>query len=424
MLQNFSQPSSRSNGSALDELVQLAAQICQTPFALIHFFQDEYQSLWATVGLDLQLDLETMPIDRGFSAFIDETSGELMIPDTLAHPSYAENPVVTQPPHIRFYAGIALTAQGSALGTLCVADTKPRQLSSSQIQALHSLGHQIVTQLELQRYVGQLEEQVKQRTQELASTLILAEAANQHKTEFLANVSHELRTPLTTILGFARLLHDQLHGKLNPKQLQYVNLIHTSGQHLLDLINDLLDLSKVEAGRMELDLQPVSPADICDRVLALMRERAYDKNIILTFENQLPDRLKTALLDDRKVYQILINLVSNAIKFTPAKGQVTLRLSLERNSMLHFSVSDTGIGIPWEKQGKVFEAFYQVENSMQRQTGGTGLGLTLCRQFAKLMNGSIELESQLNRGSIFTVKIPLHANPIAATRTISQNREH
>jgi signal transduction histidine kinase len=404
----------------LDELVQFAAQICQTPFALIRFFQDETHSLGATVGLDLQT---TVPVDRGFSTFINNTSGELIIPDTLSHPIYAESPIVHQPPYIRFYAGIALTTQGTTLGILCVADTKPRQLSSSQIQALHSLGHQIVTHLELQRYVGQLEEQVKQRTQELASTLILAEAANQHKTEFLANISHELRTPLTTILGFARLLHDQIHGKLNPKQTQYVDLIHTSGQHLLDLINDLLDLSKVEAGRMELDLQPVAPADICDRVLALMRERADDKNITLTFENHLPNRLKTALLDDRKVYQILVNLVSNAIKFTPAKGQVILRLSLERNSMLHFSVSDTGVGIPWDKQAKVFEAFYQVENSMQRQTGGTGLGLTLCRQFAKLMNGSIELESQLNRGSTFIVQIPLHANPIASTPTSSQNCE-
>jgi signal transduction histidine kinase len=168
--------------------------------------------------------------------------------------------------------------------------------------------------------------------------------------------------------------------------MQYVNLIHTSGQHLLNLINDLLDLSKVEAGRMGLDLQAVSPVDLCEQVLMLMQERAIDRNITLTFENQLPDRIKTALLDNHKVYQILVNLVSNAIKFTPTQGHVNPRLSLDKNSMLNFSVTDTGIGIPAEQQGKIFEAFYQVEHSMQRQTGGTGLGLALCRQFAKLMN--------------------------------------
>jgi signal transduction histidine kinase len=417
MSENLTQ--SRSLQPALNEIAQLAAQICQTPFALINFFEEGHQSVLAAVGLDR----EAIPLQEGFCSQVKDNGGVLTISDTLAEPTYATNPAVVAPPHIRFYMGIALkTPKGSILGTLSVLDQCPRQLSSSQMATLHSLSHEIVRQLELQRYVEELEQTLHQRTQELASTLVLAEAANQHKTEFLASISHELRTPLTTILGFARLLRDRIHGDLNPKQMQYIDLIHSSGQHLLDLINDLLDLGKVEAGRMELDLQPVSPVDLCKRVIRLLQARAVDKNITLSFENRLPDRLKTALLDDRKMYQILVNLVSNAIKFTPAKGRVTLRLSLEKSSMLHFSVIDTGIGIPLEKQGKVFEAFYQVENAKQRQAGGTGLGLSLCRQFAKLMNGSIELESQVKQGSTFTVKIPLHANPIAQPSQMSASK--
>ncbi|WP_416675483.1 GAF domain-containing sensor histidine kinase [Egbenema bharatensis] len=429
MLQDFTQI--RSPQFALDDLVRLAAQICQAPFAWVTAWEGDRLSVVAFVGLAP----EALPLDSGFCSWMESES--LFIADTLADPAFAHHPAVTAPPHIRAYGGVALLSpQGENLGALCVLDQIPRPFDPTQVDALHALSHQIAVQFALQRHVNELEQtlhqvqqysdnleaQVQQRTQELASTLLLAEAANQHKTEFLANVSHELRTPLTTILGFARLLHDQIHGSLTPKQMQYVNLIHTSGQHLLNLINDLLDLSKVEAGRMELDLQAVSPVDLCERVLMLMQERSHDRNITLTFENQLPDRIRSVLLDDRKVYQILVNLVSNAIKFTPTHGQVNLRLSLDKDSMLNFSVTDTGIGIPPEQQGKIFEAFYQVENSMQRQTGGTGLGLALCRQFAKLMNGSIRLESQVNQGSTFSVQIPLHANPIAPTKIIQPTR--
>lgn len=246
---------------------------------------------------------------------------------------------------------------------------------------------------------------IEQRTRDLAIALREAQRANAYKSEFLTGVSHELRTPLTTILGFARLLNDQFYGELNEKQQQYIGLICESGQHLLSLINDLLDLSRLDAGHTDLSYQVVSPVDICEQTLELLSQKAIEHSIHLHFKYQLPSDQQLVLLETRLVFQILVNLVSNALKFTPAGGEVEIHLTV-LDRMLYFTVTDTGIGIPLDHQDRIFDPFYQVNNPARKRSDGTGLGLSLCKRFAELMSGTIEFESQEGVGSRFRLRLP------------------
>ncbi len=256
-----------------------------------------------------------------------------------------------------------------------------------------------------QVYGQELETLVEQRTRDLAIALREAQLANTYKSEFLTGVSHELRTPLTTILGFARLLHEQFYGDLNEKQQQYIGLICESGQHLLNLINDLLDLSRLDAGHTDLSYQVASPVDLCEQTIELLSQKALEQSIHLHFKYQLPSHQQLVLLETRLVFQILVNLVSNALKFTPAGGEVEVYLTV-LDHMLCFTVTDTGIGIPRDYQDRIFDPFYQVNNPARKRSDGTGLGLSLCKRFAELMSGAIEFESQEGVGSTFRLRLP------------------
>lgn len=250
---------------------------------------------------------------------------------------------------------------------------------------------------------ARLEQLVKQRTEELEALQLIAEAANQAKTEFLSNMSHELRTPLTSIIGLSSLLDKQIFGSLNDKQLQYVNIISTCGYQLLDLINDLLDLAKIEAGREELNLETIEIEGICQYCISLIRQQAINRGLQLELVIE-PD-LVTCLADNRRLKQILLNLLSNAIKFTDS-GSITLSVRQEL-CYLQFAVIDTGIGISQEQQGNLFQSFRQLDNQTNRKYKGTGLGLALTKKLAQLHGGDITVESELGRGSCFTFLLPL-----------------
>jgi signal transduction histidine kinase len=229
------------------------------------------------------------------------------------------------------------------------------------------------------------------------------EAASQHKSEFLANMSHELRTPLNAIIGFAEVLSERMFGELNEKQEEYLKDIHASGQHLLSLINDILDLSKIEAGRMELELTDFHLPTALDSALALIRERAGRRGIALHLS--VDDRLSQIRADERKVRQVVLNLLSNAIKFTPDGGRIDVG-AVPRDGFVEVAVSDTGVGIAPEDQEAVFEEFRQV-GTADKKVEGTGLGLTLCRKFIELHGGKIWVKSQLGQGSTFTFMVPV-----------------
>jgi len=229
------------------------------------------------------------------------------------------------------------------------------------------------------------------------------EVASQHKSEFLANMSHELRTPLNAIIGFSEVLTDRMFGELNEKQDQYLKDIYASGTHLLSLINDILDLSKIEAGRMELESTEFHLPPAIENALTLVRERAGRRS--LSLQTNIDDRLGQIQADERKVRQVVLNLLSNAIKFTPEGGRIEVG-AVPKDGFVEVSVSDTGTGIAPEDQEKVFEEFRQV-GTAAKKIEGTGLGLTLCRKFVELHGGRIWVKSELGEGSTFTFTIPM-----------------
>ena len=232
-----------------------------------------------------------------------------------------------------------------------------------------------------------------------------AEAANKAKSDFLANMSHELRTPLNAIIGFSELMSTGLGGPLTDQQKEYVADIFTSGQHLLSLINDILDLSKVEAGKMELQMSEFSIKKLLENSISLFKEKAYKQSLQMTFE--IAEGLDTMTGDERKIRQVLFNLVSNATKFTPDGGKIhTVAALADDKDFLEFSVLDTGIGISREDQKKLFTPFQQVDVRLTREYKGTGLGLSLCKKLVELHGGRIWIESEADKGSRFIFVIP------------------
>jgi signal transduction histidine kinase len=228
-------------------------------------------------------------------------------------------------------------------------------------------------------------------------------AANRHKSEFLSNMSHELRTPLNAIIGFSEVLLERLFGDLNEKQADYLQDILSSGRHQLALVNDILDLSKVEAGRMDLELTSFSLRAAIDSGLSMLRERAARHGIALEVEND--PNVDTVEADERKVKQVLFNLLSNAVKFTPEGGTITVRTRGEAD-IVQVSVRDTGIGIALEDQGRIFEEFGQAKSAKSSEPS-TGLGLTVATRFVELHGGVISVRSAVGSGSTFTFSLPL-----------------
>ena len=234
------------------------------------------------------------------------------------------------------------------------------------------------------------------------------EAANRHKSEFLANMSHELRTPLNAIIGFSEVLGERMFGELNEKQAEYTDDILSSGRHLLSLINEILDLSKVEAGRMELELATFDLPLAIDNARTFVRERATKHGINL--DVTVDERLGDFVGDERKIKQILLNLLSNAVKFTPEGGRIGIK-ARQADGSVEISVSDTGIGIAPEDQAKIFEEFRQVGADYAHKVEGTGLGLTLAKKFVELHGGKIWVESEVGKGSTFSFSLPERSSP-------------
>ncbi|MDP1682453.1 MAG: sensor histidine kinase [Burkholderiales bacterium] len=266
--------------------------------------------------------------------------------------------------------------------------------TGDELEALADQFNRMAAQIQ-ESYSG-LERKVEERTEQL-------ENANRHKSEFLANMSHELRTPLNAIIGFSEVLHERMFGDANAKQMEYFQDIHSSGKHLLSLINDILDLSKIEAGHMELDLSQFDLALALENVLTLIKERAGKHGIAL--ELDVDRRLNSFVGDERKFKQILLNLLSNAVKFTPEGGRISVK-AVPVDGTVEISVADTGVGIAPEDQETIFEEFRQVGTDYAQKREGTGLGLTLTKKFIELHGGRIRVRSEIGKGSTFTFTLP------------------
>ena len=306
--------------------------------------------------------------------------------------------ILKTPIHIRgkFFGGISLHTT-----------TKHREFSQEEIDLLKQIADQAAIALYNAQSYETLEELVKERTRELEQEKVISEAANLAKSDFLSNMSHELRTPLTGILGFSNILLQQIFGSLNEKQKQYIEGISSCGSHLLELINDLLDISKVEAGKEELVMEQLVVENLCQSCLSLFKERCINQKLKLKLS--IATEAKTWVADRRRVKQILVNLLSNAVKFTES-GSITLQVE-KCGSNLNLSVIDTGIGIDQADQLTLFQPFRQLDSGLNRKYKGTGLGLALSRKLARLHGGDISLKSQLGYGSCFTLHLPLSQLP-------------
>ena len=263
------------------------------------------------------------------------------------------------------------------------------------------------------KFIGdELENRIKERTRELEAGLRMANEANLAKTEFLSNMSHELRTPLNGILGMAQMLEKKLQGDLNEKQAEYVTDIITSGRHLLSLIDDILDLSTVESGTVELSVEEIGLEAFLAGVMKVFQVLALEKQIRM--DQVLSPSIEglKIVADNRLLKQVLYNLISNAIKFTPAEGTVTLSAELNEDRV-SIAVTDTGIGIAADEHEKIFERFYQVQTNTTGKSPGVGIGLSLCRTFVSLHGGSIEVESAgEGKGSRFSIELPISGPPL------------
>jgi PAS domain S-box-containing protein len=266
------------------------------------------------------------------------------------------------------------------------------------------------TEAQLREATVDLERRVHERTAELQVAKERAEAAGRAKSDFLSSMSHELRTPLNAIIGFAEFMIDGKPGPLNPKQKEYLGDVLTSGRHLLHLINDLLDLSKVEAGKMRLYAETFRIITVMDEVRAVMKPLAEAKNITMVLAVAPP--LDVVTLDEQKFKQVLYNLLSNAVKFTGTGGRVAISAAPHGVSHFTLTVADTGIGIRAEDVTRLFTDFEQLD--VARTHGGTGLGLALTRRLVELHGGSISVASEFGKGSTFTVVLPLSVEGASA----------
>jgi two-component system sensor histidine kinase BarA len=244
-----------------------------------------------------------------------------------------------------------------------------------------------------------------QKLGEMAETNVALYEANRLKSEFLANVSHELRTPLTSIIGFAELLRENPQAEVNTRTARYAENILISGRILLDIINDLLDLAKIEAGKADLHLETVRVEEVCATLIDFARPEADKRGLRIGLEAD--GHLPIMITDRGKVRQILFNLLSNAVKFTPDEGAVTLRVARDGQERIRLSVSDTGPGISLEDQAIIFEKFRQIDQSATREHRGTGLGLAIARELTRLLGGEIGVESRSGEGATFWVRLPI-----------------
>jgi GAF domain-containing protein/anti-sigma regulatory factor (Ser/Thr protein kinase) len=315
------------------------------------------------------------------------------VPDVLADPEYGRQDLVEVGSY-RTVLSVPMLRDGEAIGLISLnKGPEVDPFTDKQMELVTTFADQAVIAIENVRLFKEIEEKSAQ-----------LEVANKHKSDFLANMSHELRTPLNAIIGFSEALMERMFGELNDKQSDYLKDIHESGKHLLSLINDILDLSKIEAGRMDLEVSSFHLPTALSNAMTLVRERAQRHAIELGLD--VDERLGEFQADERKFKQIMLNLLSNAVKFTPDGGRVDVRVKKDTDK-IEIAVKDTGIGIAPEDQAAVFEEFKQVGRDQMRKAEGTGLGLALTRRFVELHGGALRLESTPGKGSTFTVELPL-----------------
>jgi PAS domain S-box-containing protein len=328
------------------------------------------------------------------------------------------------------YYGTPLIVKGEVKGVLEIYHRSRLNADAEWLEFLETLAGQAAIAIDnaqlfenLQQSNFLLERRVSERTAELNRTNEELEHANRAKDEFLANMSHELRTPLTSILGLSEALLEQRRGSLNDHQQRSLEVIESSGQHLLQLINDILDLSKIEARKFDYYPQPVSVDEVCRSSLSFVKSQAIKKSITVTYIQDIS--IARIFADPRRLKQILVNLLSNAVKFTPENGAVSLQVKADpEQDSIKFSVIDNGIGIAVGDLQRLFQPFVQVDSGLNRQHEGTGLGLALVQKLTDLHGGSVQVESEVGKGSRFIVSLPCLQDEVVKLEKLESQPPH
>jgi signal transduction histidine kinase len=383
--------------AVLDILVESAARLCEADVAAIH--RDEglgYQQV-ATYGFS-QSQKESISRNVPFAPARGSVVGRTVLDRRIVHISdVLDDPKYTRPEWakqagFRTALGVPMLREGKPIGVIFLARHTVRPFTDKQIELASTFAAQAVIAIENVRLFDEIQDKSRQ-----------LEVASQHKSQFLANMSHELRTPLNAILGYTELMADGAYGVPSEKMMGVLKRLEANGRHLLGLINDVLDLSKIEAGQLVLELADYCVQDIAQTVRSTLEPLAADKK--LAFKLDLSPELPPGHGDGRRLTQVLINLVGNAIKFTDV-GEVVIKAEAY-NSSFHVSVRDTGPGISATDQAKLFQEFQQADNAITRKKGGTGLGLAISKRIIEMHGGRIWVESQFGQGSTFAFTLPL-----------------
>jgi signal transduction histidine kinase len=387
--------------NALTKIGQYAQQLSDVIARIVVLDKSLYVAGGPTAGMQLQVD-QAEPLSNDMAGL---ASG-------LASSTQAATDALIEQDRSTFAVSRALfvaVGLGSIILALLLGYVLSRSLTSpirqmeTRLEAIAAGDFSGHVEVSNRDELGALATNLNRMNDDLGRLYQEVEAASRHKSEFLATMSHELRTPLNAIIGFSQVLKQEMYGPLNERQSEYVDDVLTSGQHLLNLINDILDLAKVEAGRMELQptIFPLPP--LLESAVSMIRERAARGGLEVV--TQIDRSVGSIEGDERKIKQIVYNLLSNAVKFTAEGGRVSLSARATADHV-EVAVKDTGVGIGAAEQAKVFEEFYQVGSAMSQE--GTGLGLALTRRLVELHGGHIGLESAPGKGSTFTVTLPLH----------------
>jgi signal transduction histidine kinase len=383
--------------AVLDTLVESAARLCDASNAFIYRRDGQTYRLDSTFGFSPEYKeyMVERPIAPGRETLIGRTTIEgkvVHILDALNDPEYTWRES-QQRGGYRTMLGVPLMREGIPVGVLSLTRTEVKPFTDRQIELLTTFADQAVIAIENVRLFDEIQDKSRQ-----------LEVASQHKSQFLANMSHELRTPLNAILGYTELMADGIYGELPEKTMGVLKRLESNGRHLLGLINDVLDLSKIEAGQLTLELSDYSLEDIAQTVRSTLEPLAADKK--LAFKIEVAPKLPPGHGDGRRLAQVVINLVGNAIKFTDA-GEVVIKATAIDGSF-RLSVCDTGPGISAADQAKLFQEFQQADNAITRKKGGTGLGLAISKRIVEMHGGKIWVESQLGHGSTFAFTLPVN----------------
>ncbi len=374
-----------------DRLVQLAARVFGTEGAVITLLDADRLWFKAHIGIG---DRE-MPRELGFCSWAVLSEELCVAEDLCADARFSDNPLVTAPDGLRFYAGAPLISRdGHCIGTLAIFDSVARRFDAAQRAHLKDFAGLVLDALELHRALAETEMAREE-----------AMLASRSKGEFLAFMSHELRTPLNAVIGFAEMLETEAYGPLGDSHYKdYAGLIHQAGQHLLEVINSILDLSRIEAGKMTLTLDRLRVVNEADAVISLLLTQARQKELSLVMDASL--HALPVLQADRSAFrQVLLNLISNAIKFTPPEGRIVVTGTTDADS-IRISISDDGPGIAPADLLRLGEAFYQAGPKNQRRQG-SGLGLAISHRLMALHGGKLQITSELGRGTTATMVFPL-----------------